>query len=134
MSLEPDEDVVAYLATALSLTAGTDVFSGPELDPGTYISHKALFCLADGGPPPQQFNGETTALRRSDVSILVRSDEGKFEAGLLFARSVRDAIHYAAITGYIDVRVLQHEPNWVPGEDADKHFRWTVNVQLFYEE
>lgn len=130
--MDPDVDLATQIATALSLTLGKDVFHGPIKDPGTYVSHKAVFVIPTGGSL-REIKGVATKFHRSTLQILVRSDEEDPGGGLSFARTVRDAVHYTPPTGYLDVRVQQSEPIQLPADD-EKHHLWSINVEVWYTE
>jgi hypothetical protein len=59
----------------------------------------------------------------------VRGEKDKYDDGLDLAVSIRDAAHYASITGYLDVRVLESAP--VPlGENSDGQPEWSMTVDF----
>ena len=140
MATAPDTDVVAALTGAIGLTAGTNLFSGPVraytiLEAGTVVvPHKAVFCLATGGPPPMSFvnGGSGTDYNWSVVQIRIRSDIGStsdFADGQTLARAVRDRLHKAVVTGYIEIRVRESEPNYL-AQDDDGHHEWSINLEM----
>lgn len=133
MPMTPGIDLVDHLATALSLTAGTDIFDGRVRAPGRGVAEKAVFVQPTGGPPPQALSGQTVAIRRSALQVRVRGDQEDYAGGLVFARSVRDAIQYAPIAGYIDVRIQDQEPIPLP-QDDEEHHEWTINVEMSFKE
>ena len=132
----PDVDVAARLVAAgIGLTLGTNLFRGKERPPAAPgIPHKAVFCLASGGAGPQAYaDGTALQLRYPSVQVFVRSDPNDFAAGQTLARAVRDALHHATVAGYVNVEVVESEPNYL-SEDEQGHHLWTVNVDLLLEE
>ncbi len=135
MGLKPEEDLATYIDANTSLVLGTNLFHGPPKPPGDNIPHEAVFVFPSGGPAPSAFNGETTALRESALQIRIRGDkeDNKFKNGLILSRAVRDAVHYASIANYIDVRVEETDPVYL-GEDDAGHPEWTVTASMNFEE
>ncbi len=129
MSLRPDIAVATRIGTEVaSLTLGTNLFHGP-IRPGSTL---AVFCLLDGGPSPIACLGTEQRAERPNVQIHVRGEKGEYSDGLDVAESVRDAVHYAPLSGYIDVRVIESAPIYL-GEEDDGQPRWSMNVDLTRE-
>ena len=135
----PEVDIATLIGTAIAqFTLGTNVVHGP-VRPARDFPARAAFCFPSGGPAPDAIlNDAQTKIRNAAVIIRIResknnTDPGAFESGLSLARSVRDTIHYAALTGYIDVRVNESEPIYL-GEDEDGHPEFQLNVSLNIEE
>lgn len=136
MATDPDGDVVTYLAAQIgALTANTNLFASKEQAAGDGVPHGAVFALASGGPAPEAYieGGAGDERRWSGVQVMTRSEPREYDAGKTLARLVRDTLHHAAITGYIDVAVNETEPNYLGENEAGNH-RWTSNVELFHEE
>lgn len=133
MPLSPEVDLVDELVTALSLTAGTDIFDSPVRPPGRGVAEKAIFISPSGGPAPQALAGQALAIRRSALTVRVRGDQSDFDGGLSFARSARDAIQYAALAAYIDVRIQETDPIYL-GQDDEEHHEWNINVEMSFKE
>ncbi len=131
----PETEVATRAAAEVAeLTLGTNIFDGPRREVGANVPVKAVFCSPNGGPAPTAIlNTAQTKIRNSNVFILVRSEQEKFTAGILLARAVRDAVHYAPLVGFIDVRVEESEPNYLGQDDARNH-EWSMNVNLNNEE
>jgi hypothetical protein len=122
-------DVATHIgATVAGFTYLTNVFDGP-VRPVPAAPAKAVFVLATGGPPPEARIGETQADRFPALQIRTRGDKNDFAGGLADARAVRDAVHYAPLAGWVDVRVQETEPNYL-GEDNNGHPEWSVNAEL----
>jgi hypothetical protein len=126
-----DEDVVTELAASgLGLVSGTNLFTGPERSVGDGIPDQAVFVLATGGAPPAPFiDGSGVDYCWSTVQITVRSAVRSFHSGQALARSVRNAIHEASISGYVDVRAREAEPNYLGADEQEMH-TWTINVEM----
>jgi len=135
MATAPDSDVVTQLVAAgIGLVSGTNLWRGPERAAGTGVPAKSVFVLASGGYPPRPFLGpSSTDMRRSTVQITVRSDAQDFDGGQTLVRAVRNAIHKAAVAGYVDIRVRESEPNYLGQDEAARHL-WTVNVEMEHEQ
>jgi len=137
MATTPDVDVATRLGAAgIGLTLGTNLFAGPvrAYVDGT-VPHQSVFCLATGGPPPEPFCGDPTNkdFRRSKVQVRTRSNLEDFDGGQTLTRNTRNAIHKASVVGYVDVEVLESEPNYL-GKDEDGHHEWSINVELMHRE
>lgn len=132
MGLKPEQDLGALLASSLGLTLGQDCVEGPVRPPDGLIKQKAVFVLPTGGPAPEP-SRPTKAIRYASVQLRIRGDVDKYDAGLLFARAIRDVTHFAAIANYIDCEVLESEPNWL-GYDNEHCPEWSHNVRMKFEE
>lgn len=133
----PEAAVAAVLAAAgLSLTVGTNLFSGPE-QPGndTGIPAAAVFATTYGGTPPAPYLGTGTDLREMAVQVTVRGASGDVEGARSLAWSVWQAIQRRTAslpTGYIDLRCAQSAPIYLGLNAADQP-RFTVNLLTRYE-
>ena len=135
MIKEPDVDLVTYLASQVPLCVGENLFAGPvqPADPDDLIAHKAVFVVATGGIQPFALHGDCESIRRSNLQVRVRGEKEAYTEGLLLAREVAAAVDLAPITGYIDVRILDTEPNYL-GQDDEGHPEWSVNVEMMHGE
>lgn len=136
MATDPDGDVVTYLNTNVgALTTNTNLFASKEQAEGDGIPHLAVFVLPTGGPAPQAYvdGNSGTEQRFSGVQVMSRSAPRAYNAGKTFARLIRDTLHHAAISGYVDVRVNESEPLYLGENDAGAHL-WTSNLELLHEE
>jgi hypothetical protein len=136
MALPPDEAVASVIDTALaSLTLGTNLFQGPVRPPSSSVPHKAVFCLATGGPAPlmhtQGNNGPD--VKRASVQVRIRGDVNSFAAGQTLARSVWTALQRATFAGYMSIACRESEPVYL-GVDNTEHHEWSVNVETWREE
>lgn len=144
MATTPDMDLATHIgANVGALTLGTNVFAGklmessPKGSSGLYPD-KAVACLADAGDPPEAYaDGTSTELRPSEVTVLIRSDvravASSFADGQTLARAVRDAVHHASVSGYIDVAVLSAEPVYRGEDNAGRH-QWSIQVRMLHEQ
>lgn len=138
MATQPDLDIVNRLDSQVaSLTKNTNLFRSKVRAISGQIPSVAAFCLASGGPPPQGYADGTAINRRySGVQIRVvalANTDNNFKTGQDLAKECRDAVHHAALSGYIDVRVLETEPIYI-GENNDRHHEWSINVELWHEQ
>lgn len=136
MATDPDGDVVDHLDTSVGyLTKDTNLFASKEQAAGDYIPHNSVFVLASGGPAPEAYvAGDTGDEQRfSALQIIIRSDPRDYNTGVTNARTVRDALHHATISGYVDVRVNETEPLYIGENDVGAHI-WTTNLELWHEE
>lgn len=133
---QPEVDVAAALATALSLSVGTDIKYGPQrpaLEPGN--DAVTLWVTAYGGPPPEPYLGSGTSLFKGSVQVVclaAASDPDNQAQALALARSVRDALHLHAPSGYSLCTALSSEPAPMQPDDAGR-IRFSVNVSLWWE-
>ncbi len=134
---EPDAIVATRLAAELGSpwVVGTNVFRGPMRPVGTGVPELALFALATGGPAPEPYLGGADAgdLSRKAVQVTVRGTPRSRAAAATLARAVRDALHKAPLTGYVECLAQQSEPNYVHQDEGDRSI-FTVNVLLVLSE
>lgn len=137
MATTPDIDVATYLGTQLgTLTLGTNLFCGPVRGhdtPDSGIPDQAVFVLASGGPAPGAFLGNSASgeQRFTSLSIRVRSAPNGFQSGQTLARSVRDTLHHAAVSGYLDVAVRESDPAYLGVTEKAQH-EWSIGVNLMH--
>lgn len=128
----PERDLAAHIASALTLVLGTSVFYGMVRPPEDGIPVRAVFCMPTGGPKPTNFCGVSKVRRFSSVQVRVRYDKDDPDGGIIFARLVRDAIHHATIGGYIEVETQQSEPAPL-GLDRQGYPEWSIPVEMISE-
>ena len=136
MSTTPDIDLVGHVNTNVgALTTGTNLFAGPVRAVGTGVPDLSVFVLATNGAPPMAFiaGGAGNEQRYHGILVRVRSAPRAFEAGQTLARSVRDAIHHTAVSGYIEVEVRETDPAYL-GTDDKGHHDWSIGVEMYSEE
>jgi len=122
----PDQDIAEHLAVTIpDAVLDTDLFSGPMRE----TPKRAIFCLSTGGAPPEARMGSLKADRFFRVQVTIRETPNNFKSGLTRARLVRDSLHYAPLSQYVEVAVAESEPNYL-GEADDGQHLWTVNVDL----
>lgn len=139
MSANPGSDIRIHLAAAgIGLTAGTNLFDGPEVGQGTGVPHEACFVLSYGGAPTIAHMGKGYEERYPMVQVRVRSGVDDYAGGEALSRAVLHAIHHRAVARsiggyYTDVTVQQSEPLYI-GHDNDRCHRWSINVELWHRE
>lgn len=128
----PDADVATLLAGAgLGLVVGVNLFRGPMRPAVAGVPTKAVFVAETGGPPPVPYidaaaNGDTWTF---EIQVMVRGDRESFAAARTLARSIRDALHRASISGYLSCVALQSGPTSV-GFDGNECPLFSVNARL----
>jgi hypothetical protein len=143
--VEPDKDVVAFLAANLGTVggvawtnagAGANIFTGPvrptasPSGSGLGVPAAAIFVLASGGPAPDPYLGSPASSSYAPrVQVRVRGNPGDNANALLVARTVRDKLHRAAISGYVSSLVQNAEPIYLAQDDAGSH-EWSINFIL----
>lgn len=140
MAVAPDIALAAAIAGNLGLTVGVEVFNGPKRPRDDGVPDKAVFIVPTGGPAPEAFNGETVVLERPNYNVIVRAPAGPsgYLDGLDFARDVRNALHYAALTiagalNAIESRALVSDPLYISKEDEGDHL-WSIPVEIWLEQ
>jgi hypothetical protein len=128
----PNRDLATDIASTLSLTLGEDCFWGMVRPPDDTIKPRAVFVMSTGGPKPSNFNGQTKVRRFSGLQVRVRGDQDDADAGELFARQVRDAVHHATISGYLEVEALVSEPIHL-GPDRQGYPEWSIPTEMISE-
>ena len=126
----PLSDMATFLAAAgLGLTKGTNLFWGTQRGVGGGVPINAVFVIGGGGTEPERTMGRTLEIRHPFVIIRVRwSSNG---AGDAKARAIQDALDNATISGYLDVRALNSEPQSI-GQGTDGNHLWTMQYELVY--
>ena len=128
----PEKVVADKLATALSLVVGTTIFKGQPKPPSSTIPHKAIFCMPRAGRAPVPYLGGSSAKDQKypRVQVFVRGDVDEEEGALTLARSCLEALHKAALPGYVGCVAQQSEPT-PAGFDDTNHPLFSVNVELW---
>jgi hypothetical protein len=132
MATAPDQDLVTLLNGAIgSLTENTNLFKGKMQPVSSYVPADSVFCLSSGGPAPQAYaDGSAVEQYHPAVQIMIRNTN--FLTGQTLARSVRNAVNHATISGYIDVRIGGSDPLYINEEETGFHL-WSINVELWHE-
>lgn len=131
-SLTPDAAVATHLAAAgLSLVVGTNLFRGPVRPVANGVPAKAVFVLVTGGPGPVPYldaaeNGDTWHF---DVQVRIRGERESFAATRTLARGIRNALHRAAISGYLSALSIESEPVFM-GFDGSERPEFSTKVRL----
>jgi hypothetical protein len=135
MSLNPHRDIAEHIADNVSsLTEGENLFATHVQPAGPIIPSQAVFVFTSGGLPPLAFNGEGgVALRRPRVIIRVRTEKDDLDGGEDLANEVRDAVDFANISGYMDIVLDQHAPNFISNID-DPYPEWSIRLTAWYVE
>jgi len=130
MSLDPAQDLVNFLATeGIGLTKGTNLFRGPERSKAK-VPADAVFVYSAGGPTPMRVMGEGTEVREAVLSLRIRAS--KYEDGYSLSKNTFNAISAAAISGYLDTKLVGGEPTYIGPHEEGDHI-WLFNVAMTYE-
>jgi hypothetical protein len=132
----PDRAVAEHLETELSSgseewTIGSEIFLGPVLPAEvSAVPAEAIFCLANGGPPPEMVLGEQQGkdFTKPLVQLWVRSETFEDAEGL--ARRVQKALHKAEIEDYLSCQAMQAQPIYMQ-KDGDGNHEFALNVELW---
>lgn len=126
----PATDVATFLAAAgLSLTLGTNIFTGPIRGASTSVPKNAVFIKGLPGGLPQRTMGQVDEIRSPIVSIQTRWDN--FGDGDTKVRAIQEALQSPSISGYIDVVAQQSEPFVLPQDNEGLH-QWSMIYTLKY--
>ena len=116
----PATDVATHLAGAgISLTLGTNLFTGGIRDVRTGVPKNAVFVKGLPGGLPQRTMGEVNEIRSPLVSVSVRWTT--FGDGDTKMRQIQEALQAAAISVYMDVVAQQSEPLVLPPDNEGLH-------------
>lgn len=131
----PDTDLLAALDTDLAtLTAGTNLFSGPARPVGSGIPQKCVFiwCMPGGEIENWVQNGARTSMMyNATCRIVIRGDKDDYAGARTLARSIRDALAWRVTTGYISVQVRTAEPEYYGVDDLGAHL-FGMDVDMIY--
>jgi len=128
----PATDIAVELAGAgISLTLGTNLFTGPirDVSATTGVPKNAVFVKGLPGGLPERTMGEGDELRSPLVSIQVRWTT--FNDGDTKVRQIQEALQAASISGYLDVLAQQSEPLVLPPDNEGLH-QWSMIFLLKY--
>lgn len=126
----PPTDVAVHLAGAsISLTLGTNLFTGGIRDVRTGVPKNAVFVKGMPGGLPQRTMGQGDEIRSPLVSVNVRWST--FDGGDTKMREIQEALQAATIFGYIDVVAQQSEP-LVLGQDNEGLHMFMMIFSLKY--
>lgn len=122
-TLTPETDIANALASALSLTVGTDIKIGPlpVADPGSPTS--GIWVAPSGGhaPLPLVNAGVQGSYYKSAVRVFVRGDVGDYADALSTARACRDALHTKQTTDYVAWLTTTSEPVYLCLNEAGQY-------------
>ncbi len=133
----PEVDCAQQLATALSLTYGTSVKTGPKRTT-TETGNDAvqIWVTTTGGPPPIPYlGGPSTSGSRyeAQVQALVVGAPDDRAGALQLGRQVREAMHLKAPTGYVGSWAQSSDP--LPlGTDESSQWMFAMNFRLVWED
>jgi hypothetical protein len=126
----PATDVATHLAgMGISLTLGTNLFTGGIRDVRTGVPKNAVFVKGLPGGLPERTMGEVDEIRSPLVSVNVRWTT--FDGGDTKIRQIQEALQAATISGYIDVAAQQSEP-LVLGQDNEGLHMFMMIFSLKY--
>lgn len=126
-------NAASAVATAMQAaglgTVGVDIFIGQERPSGDGFPVAAYFVLSTGGPPPDDFLGDSQrrGVKHHRVQVIVRGVPGDLSAGLSAAISAHAALHHATVTGAIRCAAQQSEPVFI-GTNDQEQLRWSINL------
>ncbi len=126
----PATDVATELAAAgISLTLGTNLFTGPIRDVSASVPKNSVFVKGLPGGLPERTMGESDELRSPLVSVQVRWTT--FGDGDTKVRQIQEALQAVSISGYLDVAAQQSEPLVLPQDNEGLH-QWSMIFLLKY--
>lgn len=121
----PATDVATHLAgMGISLTLGTNLFTGGIRDVRTGVPKNAVFVKGLPGGLPQRTMGEDNEIRSPLVSVSVRWTT--FDGGDIKIREIQEVLQAATISGYMDVAAQQSEPLVLPQDNEGLHMLMMV--------
>lgn len=134
----PAEDLRDHIATALALTAGTDVFAGdvlPADDVG--VKDKAIFVRSTGGPRQMTMGAAADDVNQPSVQVMVRGHRDDQKDTSDFATSALNAVHKASVligagpATYEAVLVSESKPTQLTGDGVD-HPMFSFNATMWH--
>lgn len=124
----PATDVAIFLAgMGISLTFGTNLFTGSIRDVQTGVPKNAVFVKGMPGGLPERTMGQVNEIRSPLVSVTVRWTT--FDGGDTKIRQIQEALQAVAISGYLDVVAQQSEPLVLPPDNEGLHM-WMMVFSL----
>ena len=135
-STSPEEVIIQLIDSALSLTAGTNLFAGPlRPQDAVGIPRDAVFCFSLLSFMPTPYLGVGQDFREFRVEIVVRRGQDRYTEGVLLARQVWDAVQRAdvsAFTGYVGTLMAEADPQYL-GLDDQRNHRWRMACKLMFK-
>jgi len=129
----PDITLATYMGTNIgALTLGTNLFHGPIMPADSYVPVKAVFVLSDGGVMIGNL-GQTDVNKDQVVGIWIRSDKDDFASGRDLGRAIISAVHYAALSGYLDCLVKTTDPEYMRADPEGRHIHY-IRTELIIKE
>jgi hypothetical protein len=130
MPFQPEVLIATRIASQVAgFTLGTNCFYGPVRADFDEIPGKAVFVYNTGGPQPASTVGSTEIVRESALSIFYRGAKSSYASALSDMRLIREAVHFAALTGAVDVLVSDAQPFYVGETDSGRpEFSLSVRV------
>ncbi len=126
----PANDIATELDGAgISLTLGTNLFTGPIRDVSASVPKNSVFVKGLPGGLPERTMGESDELRSPLVSVQVRWTT--FGDGDTKVRQIQEALQAVALSGYLDVAAQQSEPLVLPPDNEGLH-QWSMIFLLKY--
>lgn len=126
----PPRDLRNHLSAAgISLTSGTDLFTGQIRAIRKGVPVNAAFVSGVPGPVPTRVMGEGEEVITTVVVVVLRWNT--WNDGDSKMRDIRDAIQGASISGYLDVFAQDTEPTDL-GEDDDGNHMFHLGIEMTY--
>lgn len=120
-----DEEIASHLDTAIaSLNLADNLFNAAVVAG----SDLAVFCTLNGGVAPRMHLGLTFE-KFSNVRVIVRSAPRKYGTAIDLAQEVWTNLHAQAISDFVDVLLLESEPQYI-GEIKDGQHMWQMTAQV----
>lgn len=123
------DDVATYLATALSLTVGTTVFTGQMPD----TPDQCVTVHEYGGFAPEHTLGADHVMRRPRIQVACRGPIGDYATPRNTADLVYSAMHMgkATLSGTVYYRVEAVDEPFPLERDANNRWIICCNYQVF---
>lgn len=128
----PASDIAVHLAgSGISLTQGTNLFTGPirEVSSVGNVPKDAVFVKGLPGGLPERTMGQEDEIRSPLVTIQVRNTG--FNDGDTGARDIQEVMQGVEINGYLDIDAQQSEPFYI-GQDNEGLHMWSLIYRLKY--
>lgn len=126
----PPTDVATELDGAgISLTLGTNLFTGPMREVSADVPKNSVFIKGLPGGFPERTMGEPNEVREPLISIQVRNTS--YNGGDTKVRQIQEALQAVTISGYLDIAARQSEPLWL-GQDNEGLHKWSMIYSLKY--
>ncbi len=126
----PANDVATELDGAgISLTLGTNLFTGPLREVSASVPRDAIFIKGLPGGLPERTMGQVDEIRSPLVSVQVRNTS--FNGGDTKVRDIQETLTGVVIAGYLDIATQQSEPLYI-GQDNEGLHLWSMIYSLKY--